>query len=254
MLPQPIRFLLYGRYVDEVDVARRFINRYSLFSDKCMIDVGGHHGTSAIPFAKEGWNVHSFEPDTSNRVLLVENVAKTKLQDKIFIYPVALGEESGTLPLYRSPVSAGISGLLNFHKTHTEAEQVEVTTLNSFLEKENISNVDFLKIDAEGYDYLVLKGMNLSKYMPKVILCEYEDKKSKKLNYTFKDMTAYLHQNGYKCVFSEWHPLAEYGSGHSWWRFTTNQDDINAETSWGNILAVPAENFSKLCKELKIKE
>jgi FkbM family methyltransferase len=218
-----------------------------------MIDVGGHHGASAIPFAKEGWNVHSFEPDTSNRNVLEENVAKTNLQDKIFIHPVALGAKSGKLPLYRSPVSAGISGLLNFHTTHTEAEIVDVVTLNDFLEKENISNIDFLKIDAEGYDYLVLQGINLEKYSPKVIICEYEDKKSKKLNYTFKDMVGYLNQNGYKCIYSEWQPIEEYGSSHSWSRFTINSKDIDSETSWGNIISVPEEYFTDLCKFLKVK-
>ena len=51
--------------------------------------------------------------------------------------------------------------------------KVPLMTLNSILSKENISSpIDILSIDVEGTEADVLKGLNMKKYSPRVIVAE----------------------------------------------------------------------------------
>jgi hypothetical protein len=141
------------------------------------------------------------------------------------------------MTLYKSPESTGISGLSSFHPSHTAAEKVKVTTLELFLKEQNIaeSEIDFLKIDTEGYDLFVLKGIPWKKNPPALILCEFEDKKSLPLGYSFHDLAKFLKDQGYKLIISEWYPIRVYGGLHDWKRFTTYPCELGDPNAWGNI-------------------
>ena len=74
-------------------------------------------------------------------------------------------------------------------------------TLDEIIEKTKFSNeiIDFLNIDAEGYDYQVLLGLNLKRYKPEVICIEISPLVDKK-NDHYKDTKIYKHllKHGYK--------------------------------------------------------
>ena len=62
------------------------------------------------------------------------------------------------MPFFTSGVSSGISGLSSFHPSHKESQRADLATLSDFISKEDIAQVDFLKIDTEGFDLFVLQG------------------------------------------------------------------------------------------------
>ena len=73
--------------------------------------------------------------------------------------------------------------------------------LDYIIKKTKFSNktIDFLNIDAEGYDYQVLLGLNLKRYNPKVICIEISplvDKKNEQYKNT--KIYKYLLKHGYK--------------------------------------------------------
>jgi hypothetical protein len=81
--------------------------------------------------------------------------------------------------------------------------------------------VDFLKIDTEGFDLMVLKGYPWTQSpRPRVILCEFEDAKTVPLGYDFHQLAAFLVGEGYQLIISEWYPVKAYGGLHRWRRFT----------------------------------
>ena len=104
---------------------------------------------------------------------------------------------------------------LSFHNTlskslaesHIQTEpfkkkySISCKTLDEIIEKTKFSNeiIDFLNIDAEGYDYQVLLGLNLNKYNPEVICIEISPLVDKK-NDHYKDTKIYEHllKHGYK--------------------------------------------------------
>lgn len=90
---------------------------------------------------------------------------------------VALGEEHGFCDLYvQGGVDGEISTVLveNIVEELYLTEKVEVYTLTEICNeyvKEN-QKIHFLKIDVEGFEESVLRGMDFSKYRPQVIVIE----------------------------------------------------------------------------------
>ena len=50
--------------------------------------------------------------------------------------------------------------------------EVEVIRLDTLLEKINVSNIDFISVDTEGWELEVIEGFNISKYNPKIVILE----------------------------------------------------------------------------------
>lgn len=215
-----------------------------------MIDVGAHHGSSLAPFAKDGWQVIAFEPDSQNRSKLSEAFGAYK---NVIIDSQACSDQVQTqVTLYASAESTGVSGLSAFLETHAASENVAVTTLAQALDTHKLANhpVDFLKIDTEGFDLLVLKGYPWKTgHHPRIILCEFEDAKTQPLGYDFHDLVNYLIELDYQLIISEWYPVKVYGGVHQWRRFEIYPCQLADPSGWGNIFAVrDQEIYQQLCQ------
>jgi FkbM family methyltransferase len=204
-----------------------------------MIDVGAHVGTALAPFARAGWQVVAFEPDSVNRKRLEESFRSFP---NVSIDPRALADEPRkAATLFRSEVSTGISSLSPFHSSHVAAGTIDVTTLETVSRDRSIRSLDFLKIDTEGYDLPVLKGLPWRTLKPRVILCEFEDTKTGPLGYSFRDLGDFLQERGYKLIVSEWYPVKRYGARHQWRRFALYPCQLADPASWGNIIGTDSE-------------
>jgi len=222
-----------------------------------MIDVGAHYGESLGIFAESGWEVHAFEPDLDNRKRLEMCVAKNN-KVKINTYAVSNKSENN-VDFFKHRTSTGASGLLAYQSKHKYAGKVNTITLDMYIRRKNICSVDFLKIDAEGYDLFVLQGLlSLNKIRPKMIMCEFEDSKTKILGYTFHDIANFLQSHKYNLIVSEWYPIIEYGSQHYWRKFFEYPNALSDPNAWGNILALKDSNkFSQLkglCGKIRLKK
>jgi FkbM family methyltransferase len=220
-----------------------------------MIDVGAHHGSSLAPFFKQGWQVIAFEPDTKNRAILSNTYGPEK---NIIIDPHACSDHIQTdATFYTSTESTGVSGLSAFLPSHQASEKVPVTTLAAALEAHHLSAqpVDFLKIDTEGFDLMVLKGFPWSTAThPKVVLCEFENSKTEPLGYDFHNLANFLVDLHYHLLISEWYPVKIYGNTHKWRRFTSYPCQLVDPKGWGNIFAVKDQGqFEQLMTKCKIK-
>ncbi len=220
--------------LDEVEIIYDLLKDYK--SSKVMIDVGAHFGGSLAPFAEGGWNVFGFEPDPKNREMLLDLCAK---YHNVSVDTRAVSDKNQkNLSFFTSDVSTGISSLSAFHESHKESAFVDTVTLEVFAGDNNIKEVAFLKIDTEGHDLFVLKGINWETMWPDVILCEFEDRKTKPLGYDFHDLAKYLQDKGYDLMVSEWYPIVEYGIQHKWRQFSSYPCELYDQKAWGNIIAV----------------
>lgn len=200
-----------------------------------MIDVGAHYGTSAKYFNDLNWTIHCFEPDPSNRRALV---SKFGAADNVIIDPRAISDKPARgLEFFTSDESTGISGLHAFRPTHKTSFKVDATSVMEVVDSRDIQAIDFLKIDVEGFDFAVLKGVPWDKFKPDVIEAEFEDAKTVSLGHRYSDLCDYLVERGYTVYLSEWHPIIRYGIPHDW-RRVIRYPDMKPETkAWGNILA-----------------
>jgi FkbM family methyltransferase len=202
---------------------------------RTMIDVGAHHGGSAAHFVSEGWRILCFEPDSTNREKLTKRFGSTP---NVVIDSRAVGEESASKqPFYASQESSGISTLKSFHRTHHQTEVVDVTTVANIVSQYRLDRIDFLKIDVEGLDFSVLRGVPWDTIAPDVIECEFEDAKTTRLGHSYKDMANYLIDKGYTVYISEWHPIVRYGIPHNWCRLIKYPEPLTSPDAWGNLVA-----------------
>jgi FkbM family methyltransferase len=199
-----------------------------------MIDVGAHYGESFAPYADRGWKIFAFEPDAENRARLKQSV---KL-DKVALFDCALSDhEEESVPFFASQESSGISSLSAFRDTHKETNRVHLTTLTKILSQEPISHVDFLKIDTEGHDLFVLKGYPWELFRPEVVLCEFEDYKTRPLGYDYRAMGDFLVNQAYSVFLSEWVPIVRYGGDHQWRSWRSYPCSLADHKGWGNFVA-----------------
>ena len=214
---------------------------YELLSDRpaksVMIDVGAHHGSALGPFADRGWRVYAFEPDSANREKLLKRVKENSL---VSVDGRAVCDEiRESVPLYTSKESTGISTLAPFRDSHKKSSRVGTTTLAAVSEEHGLTDVDFLKIDTEGYDLMVLKGLPWECWRPTVIVCEFEDRKTVPLGYDYHQLAGFLVDKGYAVLVSEWHPVIRYGIRHDWRRLIPYPCRLADPNSWGNLIAFP---------------
>lgn len=200
-----------------------------------MVDVGAHFGGSLARFARAGWWIVAFEPDSENRKRLAESFGGLS---NVIIDPRGVSDQPRErVTLYRSDQSTGISGLSAFHSSHVPGESVDLTTLEGACVEHGLSEIDFLKIDTEGFDLPVLKGLPWNRVVPRLILCEFEDSKTKPLGYAFHDLARFLEARGYKLIVSEWYPVKRYGGTHDWRGFNVYPCELSDPKAWGNVLA-----------------
>ena len=221
-------------------------------SSGVMCDVGAHHGYCLIPFAQAGWQVYAFEPDPDNRSKLIGN---TQVYPGVHVDNRAVSDKvEAAIPFFTSKESSGVGSLSAFLPSHEAAHMVSTTTLNAFFAEQGLDRLDYLKIDAEGFDLMVLKGLGWERVQPRVILCEFEDAKTQKLGYSYATLANYLVGKGFHVLVSEWRPIVKYGEQHTWRGYFTYPHTLHEEKAWGNLIATnDDEIYRQLVDKCKTK-
>jgi len=228
------KFFSQNQHVDEVEIAHSFLRQNH--NSKTMFDIGAHHGGSLWRFVQDGWAVFAFEPDKQNHKMLKKRFKKHK---NLTIEKYAVSDKMAkSVPFFRSEESSGISSLNAFHHTHEFKQKVNIITLISYCQKKNINAIDFLKIDTEGSDYFVLREFPWDKIKPNLIICEFEDRKTLPLGYSYIDMAKFLTKKGYRIIVSEWEPILKYGVKHKWRKFNRFPCELTDRAAWGNFIAL----------------
>jgi FkbM family methyltransferase len=133
------------------------------FGIELVLDVGAHHGEFVREIRSNGYKgrIISFEPDKNSFIEL------GKIQDhNLEIFFTGLSSEEGFLKFNKYQNSffnsfLEIDNELNIPITNLiESSFVKVTTLDSFLEKNLIYDKFFLKLDVQGFEMKILKGLN----------------------------------------------------------------------------------------------
>ncbi|MBB4200276.1 FkbM family methyltransferase [Rhodoblastus sphagnicola] len=155
----------------EIDLARRVVSSAPSGSPLIVIDVGANVGDwirpvlDALPAHRldtSRTRFFAFEPAPQTRGLLVENIAAHARSALVTIEHRALSNERGEAQMMTFGAEAGTHTLgVGTHAcgSASEAVTVEVTTLAEFAGEQGLGHIDLVKIDTEGFDRLVLEGM-----------------------------------------------------------------------------------------------
>ncbi len=123
------------------------------------LDVGANIGIISTWISRRSKTVYSFEPVLKNRKRFKENIKVNQVKN-VKLIPYAISDKIGKMNLYLHESHGHHSlGKVNTSKVIGK-KSVKVITLDSFCEKNNIQNIDLLKIDVEGFEKEVLLGAN----------------------------------------------------------------------------------------------
>jgi FkbM family methyltransferase len=192
-----MEYAIYFDIKDGIDFDRRVL--YSLVKNNSVcFDIGANIGETTLNFARlarEG-KVYSFEPVPFLFERLQTNVSFNNFPN-IFLNNLALSDKKEQL-FFESSKNHNSSGIsLQKHPT-SRSQAVNSTTIDSFVEENNITHIDFMKIDVEGFESLVIKGgmRTLKKFMP-VIFMEVDHHNLSKNNSSEKELLMQMHSLGY---------------------------------------------------------
>jgi len=100
---------------------------------------------------------------------------------------------------------------------------------------------------------MVLKGIPWESLRPRLILCEFEDKKTLPLGYSYHDLAKYLLERGYHLIVSEWKPIKRYGEKHDWRGFYPYPHKLQTPKAWGNLIAARDKaDYESLSQFIKV--
>ena len=165
------------------------------------VDVGANIGLHTLNMARIVGNtgrVFAFEPDPSNFEILEKNVKINNYQN-IILEQKAVGDKHGRTTLYHSD-NPGLHRI--FPQTKAKGQvQVELTSLDKyFIDSNLVDKINFIKIDVEGLEFSVLKGMkNILKNNKKIkILFEFMPKNTMEAGFTPIELLNYLTSYDFK--------------------------------------------------------
>ena len=167
-LQQQIYFL--GTYeVKQTFFFKNYIKENSVFYD-VGANVGYYTLLAAKRLGKDGF-VYAFEPDSNNRKKLQANIELNKFKNVIIVPNIVSSENDGTLKLYISDKkNRGMSSTEKPDNFSGITENIKTISIDEFSKK--VKYPDLIKIDVEGAEYSVLKGMKeiMKKKKPDILI------------------------------------------------------------------------------------
>jgi FkbM family methyltransferase len=135
-----------------------YLSRYNT-TQGVFFDVGTNAGSfvKVLQMFNIRDNIHCFEPHP------VLNLKTKEVYPYINMNNYCLGNKDGDIDIYIPTWSVGISSIINrpvFSQLNQEINilNVKCKKIDTYCEENNISNIDFVKIDVEGAEKYVLEG------------------------------------------------------------------------------------------------
>ena len=159
------RLLLEGKWEEETtDIFCSYLKR-----DATVIDIGANVGYyTLLAASKVGarGKVIAFEANRDLYELLFQSVFVNGFRERCELVNKAVTDKAGNVAFQKVKKHMGGSSVapldpitLQQLHTSTETEEVESLSLDSFFQEHGIHHVDLIKIDAEGSEPLIFRGM-----------------------------------------------------------------------------------------------
>ncbi len=162
----------------EIDEIGRLVN--DLKNGEVFFDVGANVGFYTFLASKkvsDSGKVYSFEPSFREYKRLLNGILKNNCSN-VIPFNFALSESNGFESILVSDYHTGLNKLRVSSKDYSNSHLCPTFKLDYIVNALNISTIHLLKLDVEGAEMIVLKGMKeiLSQKIIKKIVIEITDK------------------------------------------------------------------------------
>tara|TARA_B100000029_G_C17181502_1_gene817149 strand:- start:16 stop:732 length:717 start_codon:yes stop_codon:yes gene_type:complete len=190
----------------------------SILGDNIEIffDVGAHRGETIKLILKnfKVKKIYAFEPLEKNFLFLKKNTLKLTYKNNIKLFNCALAEikEKRLMKEMEETSSSTLNSIdetskyfkrknfflnFSFKKNYYKEKRVSLEKAINIMINNNITSIELLKIDTEGYELNVIKGFESQIKKIKVILFEHHYDLMIKKKYKFQDINRYLIKQGF---------------------------------------------------------
>ncbi|WP_338767946.1 FkbM family methyltransferase [Bernardetia sp. ABR2-2B] len=197
-------WLIYSYFYDKKEFV--FLSKYLKNTDT-VFDIGANIGIYSLWMSKfvEDGKIIAFEPDPKNHQRCKEQLLVNNLQH-IVLEDIALADQNGILEF---SIGKDMENhlLLNIKESKAlNSIEVKSQKMDDYCQEENISSLDFVKIDVEGAEKFVFEGANklLTSQKIKCILLEV-NQQQEKFDTGKKDVAAILREAGYSFYDYNYH-------------------------------------------------
>jgi FkbM family methyltransferase len=188
-------YFAYKRFEDPF--AKLTAQRPELFKGGAIIDAGANIGYTSLLFAKHG-SVHAFEPEPANVRMLQRNVSRSRHRDRIVVHAAALGAKSGKATLWLNRRHRGDHRITTAEfSPASDTIEVDVVALDDVIHEP----VAFVKIDVQGYELEVSRGMERLLAQNKRIAVAFEvaPESIRELGFSADDLIRFYEKRGFVC-------------------------------------------------------
>ncbi len=152
---------------NELEICKRYLKQ-----DSIILDIGANIGIHSIYFSKIASKglILSFEPSNETFILLLKNVSQF---ENIVPINIAISDRNSVSKFFIASDNAYSSLKDTQRKAIKRVINVPCIKLDEFSILKTLNKIDFIKIDVEGFESEVIKGMGslIDKYKP-IIFCE----------------------------------------------------------------------------------
>lgn len=188
-------------------------------TDGTFVEVGandGKTGSFTYNLACIGWNGLNFEPvPRLYEKCCINHLNHTNVKN----FQIGIGEslcettiiDADTLSTIDTDTMNTYSQIPQFASYFTNNNQyhtIKIERLDTMLKQNNITNIDLLVLDVEGYEENVLKGFTIDKYLPKIFIIEIADQhedfihNSNMMN-RYNSLRKYFKENNYVLLVND---------------------------------------------------
>jgi FkbM family methyltransferase len=169
------RLYLFGNY--EEDVIELFLSVVPLCRRRLILDIGANIGTHALAFARSFRHVHSFEPNPAVWSSFEKNIALNS-RVNVTLHKIGLADISADQTFYS--INENNFGLGTF--SPIEQYDLPLRAIGAFrvergddyIASSKLDGIDAMKIDVQGYEVEVLRGLqNTLRQFKPIVWFEY---------------------------------------------------------------------------------
>ncbi|MDF2434020.1 MAG: hypothetical protein JWP44_3651 [Mucilaginibacter sp.] len=215
-----------GTYESEINK----LIRISLKSGENALDIGANVGLQSIRMSQcagENGKIYAFEPLSHLQEKFSRNILLNKITN-VTLLPFALAdlESEADFRIDKKSWNQGAFSLYN-KNGGSENERVTIKVGDNLPEIQNFTSLELIKIDVEGFEYQVLKGLKgtLEKHRPRIIF-EYDEHYWIKTGQEIADCYLFLKSLNYTV-----YQITPVGC-----ELLTNSENIEG----GNLFCIPA--------------
>jgi len=181
-----------------------------------VFDIGANQGLWSKCFldcyADRTNKIHLFEPLSGNLKIIQDRIDIgffNPFREKVVVNPVALSDQKGETEIFFDKKDSTLASLSlpesRFGETIIElnkSEKIKMITVTDYCKANKISEIDIVKIDTEGHEFTVLKGMEdmMANKSIKTVVFEFGIHQAR-MRQNFQDFWDLFTGHGYKMYY-----------------------------------------------------